>query len=72
MPPSQFDAVLRGTWYILPTPFDATGALDPASLATLVDAAIGWGVDGLTAMGVMAEPGSLSPDERAAELRRRW
>jgi 4-hydroxy-tetrahydrodipicolinate synthase len=50
-PPSQFDAVLRGTWCILPTPFDATGALDPASLATLVDAAIGWGVDGLTADG---------------------
>jgi 4-hydroxy-tetrahydrodipicolinate synthase len=68
-PPTPSDAVLRGTWYIVPTPFDASGALDTTSLAALVDAAIGWGVDGLTAMGVMAEPGSLSSDERAAALR---
>jgi 4-hydroxy-tetrahydrodipicolinate synthase len=68
-PPTRSEAILRGTWYILPTPFDASGALDTASLAGLVDAAISWGVDGLTAMGVMAEPGSLSADERAAALR---
>lgn len=60
---------LRGTWYILPTPFDEAGALDPASLARLVDLAIGWGVDGLTAMGVMAEPGSLTAAERTTALR---
>jgi 4-hydroxy-tetrahydrodipicolinate synthase len=60
---------LRGTWYILPTPFDVDGSLDARSLATLVDAAIGWRVDGLTAMGVMAEPASLSPVEREAALR---
>jgi 4-hydroxy-tetrahydrodipicolinate synthase len=59
---------LRGTWYILPTPFDVDGALDARSLADLVDAAIGWGVDGLTAMGVMAEPASLSPVERGVAL----
>jgi 4-hydroxy-tetrahydrodipicolinate synthase len=68
-PPTASDAVLRGTWYVVPTAFDATGALDTDSLARLVDAAIGWGVDGLTAMGVMAEPGSLSADERGAALR---
>jgi 4-hydroxy-tetrahydrodipicolinate synthase len=60
---------LHGTWYILPTPFDVDSALDTRSLATLVDAAIGWGVDGLTAMGVMAEPTSLSAAEREAALR---
>ena len=60
---------LRGTWYILPTAFDALARLDTASLARLVEAATTWGVDGLTAMGVMAEPGSLSADEREAALR---
>jgi 4-hydroxy-tetrahydrodipicolinate synthase len=60
---------LRGTWYIVPTPFSSDGALDLASLGRLVDAAVAWGVDGLTVMGVMAEPGALSADERAAALR---
>lgn len=60
---------LRGTWYILPTPFDAGARLDTASLARLVEAAATWGVDGLTAMGVMAEPGSLAADERESALR---
>ena len=60
---------LRGTWYILPTAFDAQARLDTASLARLVEAATTWGVDGLTAMGVMAEPGSLSADEREVALR---
>lgn len=60
---------LRGTWYIVPTSFDETGALDLSSLARLIEAAVAWGVDGLTVMGVMAEPGALSADERAAALR---
>lgn len=60
---------LRGTWYIVPTPFDADGALDLPSLGRLADAAVAWGVDGLTVMGVMAEPGALSVDERALALR---
>ena len=60
---------MRGTWYIVPTPFDGDGGLDLASLGRLVEAAIAWGVDGLTVMGVMAEPGALTPDERAAALR---
>jgi 4-hydroxy-tetrahydrodipicolinate synthase len=59
---------LRGTWYIVPTPFDDDGALDLASLRRLVDAAPGWGVDGLTVMGVMAEPGALTAAERGAAL----
>ncbi len=60
---------LRGTWYIVPTPFDSGGAVDLASLGRLVEAVLAWGVDGLTVMGVMAEPGTLSAAERAAALR---
>jgi 4-hydroxy-tetrahydrodipicolinate synthase len=60
---------LRGTWYIVPTPFGDQGELDIPSLARLAEAAIVWGVDGLTVMGVMAEPGALTPAERAACLR---
>ena len=60
---------LRGTWYIVPTPFDAGGALDLASLERLTEAAPTWGVDGLTVMGVMAEPSALAADERAAALK---
>jgi 4-hydroxy-tetrahydrodipicolinate synthase len=60
---------LRGTWYIVPTPFGADGELDLPSLGRLAEAAIAWGVDGLTVMGVMAEPGALTPAERSASLR---
>jgi 4-hydroxy-tetrahydrodipicolinate synthase len=60
---------LRGTWYIVPTPFGPEGELDLASLGRLVEAAVAWQVDGLTVMGVMAEPGALSAGERAASLR---
>lgn len=59
---------LRGTWYILPTPFTDDGTLDPASLTRLVEASVLWGVDGLTAMGVMGEPGALTAEERARAL----
>jgi len=59
---------LRGTWYILPTPFTDDGTLDTASLTRLVEAAVAWGADGLTAMGVMGEPGALTADERARAL----
>jgi 4-hydroxy-tetrahydrodipicolinate synthase len=59
---------MRGTWYIVPTPFGSEGELDLASLHHLVEASADWGVDGLTVMGVMAEPGALTPAERAAAL----
>lgn len=62
------DTPLHGTWYLTPTPFDATGDLDLASQARVVEAAIAWGVDGLTVMGVMSEPGSLSDTERGEAL----
>ncbi len=59
---------LAGTWYLVPTAFDAAGELDVASQSAIVDAAIAWGVDGLTVMGVMSEPGSLDDRERDAAL----
>lgn len=65
----EASAGLSGTWYLTPTPFDASGELDVASQARVVEAAIAWGVDGLTVMGVMSEPGSLSDAERSAALR---
>lgn len=57
-------APLTGTWFVCPTPFDPDGAVDAASIATLVDAAVDWGVDGLTVLGVMGEAGALTDAER--------
>lgn len=61
-------AGLRGTWFVVPTPFREDGSLDLESQRRLVDAAVAWGVDGLTAMGVMSEAPALSPEERTAAL----
>ena len=57
------DAV-TGTWFVCPTPFHDDGTLDPEGIATLVDAAVDWGVDGLTVLGVMGEAGALTDAER--------
>jgi 4-hydroxy-tetrahydrodipicolinate synthase len=59
---------LGGTWLVLPTPLDEDGSIDPPSQRTLVESAIGWGVDGLTAMGVTSEASALTPAERASCL----
>jgi 4-hydroxy-tetrahydrodipicolinate synthase len=59
---------LRGTWFVLPTPFTEEGAVDLPSQTRLVEAVIGWGVDGLTAMGVTSEATALTSTERSACL----
>jgi 4-hydroxy-tetrahydrodipicolinate synthase len=59
---------MHGTWYVVPTPFTGDGELDLDSQRSLVDAAIGWGVDGLTVLGVMSETASLSDEERSQAL----
>ena len=59
---------MRGTWYVIPTPFREDGALDLESLRRLVDAAVSWQVDGLLTMGIMSEVAALSPEERDAAL----
>lgn len=55
---------LRGVYVIAPTPFADDGSLDEPSLSTLVDFAVGTGVDGLTILGVMGEAGKVSEAER--------
>ncbi|HEX2032314.1 MAG TPA: dihydrodipicolinate synthase family protein [Actinomycetota bacterium] len=59
---------LRGTWFVVPTPFDADGGLDLEGQRRVVEAAISWGVDGLTLMGVTSEAPALSDEERDAAL----
>ncbi len=58
----------RGTWYIAPTTFQPDGSIDLDSQRRLIDAAISWGVDGLTVLGVMGEANALSDNERHAVL----
>jgi 4-hydroxy-tetrahydrodipicolinate synthase len=59
---------LRGTWFVLPTPFAEDGSVDVSSQRRLVEAAVEWNVDGLTAMGVTSEATALTAAERQACL----
>ncbi|MDP9965435.1 4-hydroxy-tetrahydrodipicolinate synthase [Variovorax paradoxus] len=59
---------LSGVFPVLPTPFDAQGRPDAASLRRLVDYLIRCGVDGMTYPGVASEVGQLAPDERQSLL----
>jgi len=63
------DPDLRGTWFVLPTAFADDGRLDLDGQASLVRAAISWGVDGVTALGVMGEAPALTDEERTAVAR---
>jgi 4-hydroxy-tetrahydrodipicolinate synthase len=62
------DGSIAGTWFVLPTPFGEDGSVDFGSQRRLVEAAISWGVDGLTAMGVTSEASSLDREERSEAL----
>jgi len=55
---------LSGIFPVLPTPFDAGGAPDEASLRRLVRYAVASGADGVTYPGVASEVSELTPDER--------
>jgi 4-hydroxy-tetrahydrodipicolinate synthase len=59
---------MRGTWFVVPTPFTDDGELDLSSQTRLIESAISWGVDGLTVLGVMSEVTSLSDAERQSAL----
>lgn len=59
---------LEGTWFVVPTAFAEHGAIDLDGQRQLVDAVVGWGVDGLTVMGVMSEVALLTASERRALL----
>ena len=57
-------ASARGVFTICPTPFSADGALDLASIDTLVDFQIEAGVTGLAILGFLGEAHKLSQQER--------
>jgi 4-hydroxy-tetrahydrodipicolinate synthase len=53
---------------VLPTPFDAQGRFDPASLRRVIERFLGAGVNGFTALGVTSEVARLSEAERTLVL----
>jgi 4-hydroxy-tetrahydrodipicolinate synthase len=55
---------MRGIFNILPTPFDADGALDEASLRRLVSFVVDTGVAGITVLGFLGEAAKLAEAER--------
>ena len=59
---------LEGVYSVLPTPFQANGDLDEASLRRVIDLFISAGVDGVTALGVTGEVARLDDSERRRVL----
>src|SRR3954464_7448864 len=57
-------ALFEGIIPAVPTPFDASGAIDETALERNVAAYLDAGVHGLVANGTMGEAGSLSAEER--------
>ncbi|WP_342364280.1 dihydrodipicolinate synthase family protein [Terrarubrum flagellatum] len=55
---------LSGVFPVLPTPFTADRAVDPAALKTLVNFAVEAGADGMVYPGMASEVETLSPEER--------
>lgn len=55
---------MQGVYAVVPTPFDACGAVDEKSLRRVVDLYVADGVDGLTALGVTSEAARLTESER--------
>lgn len=61
---------LQGIFPVLPTPFTAQGAIDPAAMDRVVDFALACGVAGVVFPGFASEVETLQPDERSLLLRR--
>ena len=57
-----------GVFSVLPTPFDASGGFDPASLGKVIDLFLKGGVNGFTALGVTGEVARLTDSERDTVL----
>ncbi len=55
---------LEGIYVIVSTPFDEEGRLDEESFATLLDATVAAGVQGITILGVAGEAPRLNDAER--------
>ena len=64
------DRETRGVYVIAATPFDEEGALDLASIDSLVDHYRARGADGVTILGVMGEAPKLTPEESRAAVSR--
>mgnify|MGYP000134243256 CR=1 FL=1 len=60
---------ISGVFPVLPTPFDASGQPDAASMRHLVRYLLESGVDGMTFPGVASEVAQLQPVERQALMR---
>ncbi|MBN9496767.1 MAG: dihydrodipicolinate synthase family protein [Alphaproteobacteria bacterium] len=59
---------LKGVFPVLPTPFDAKGAVDTASLLRLLEFAVESGADGFVYPGMASEVETLTSAERAAAV----
>jgi 4-hydroxy-tetrahydrodipicolinate synthase len=59
---------LKGVYTVLPTPFDAKGAVDLRSLGRVIDLFLEDGVSGFTALGVTSEVARLTDAERQSVL----
>jgi 4-hydroxy-tetrahydrodipicolinate synthase len=57
-------AAFGGVFSVLPTPFTASGDVDPESLKRVIDLFIEDGVNGFTALGVTSEVARLTDAER--------
>lgn len=60
----------KGVYIVAQTPFQANGAVDHASIDTLVDFYLRHGADGLTVLGVAGEASKLDFDESVAVSQR--
>lgn len=60
---------LRGTYPIVPTPFNEDGSLDEDSIRSLTGFMVGCGVQGLAILGVMGEAHKLTESEKAQTIR---
>ena len=54
----------RGVFPILPTPFQPDEAIDIGSFRNMIERMVGFGVDGVTILGVLGEANRLTDQER--------
>jgi 4-hydroxy-tetrahydrodipicolinate synthase len=64
------DANAQGVYPIAPTPFDAAGRIDYASIDRLTDFYVGAGATGLTVLGIMGEAPKLDQTEAVTVAKR--
>lgn len=62
--------ILQGAFPVLPTPFDLSGAVEPAAFDRVIDFVLSCGAHGCVYPGVASEVDTLSDAERAAQVSR--